>query len=408
MHTDTQHIHNFWVAGINYKKSDATIRGQYSINNDQYTYLLSIAPDYGISELFILSTCNRTEIYGLAHTSAQLIDLLCTVTQGDAGNFTQKAYIKHGREAISHLFQVSAGLDSQILGDYEILSQIKNAVKFAKSKGFIHAFSERLVNSVIQSSKAVKTHTSLSGGTVSVSFAAIQYLKQNRNFNPAGKIVLIGCGKIGKSTCKNLVTYAGVTDITLINRTEATAREIAEEMNLSCAPYNQLEAQVAAAEVILVSTSAQEPVITSGYLAGFGNKIVIDLSVPCNVAPDVAELDGVTVVNVDVLSKIKDETLEQRQSEVPHALAIIKEHIDEFVSWHAMRKYAPMLKDMKNKLHGIYVEAGLPICPAGRDLLAREQSIQAVVNSFATNIRKNNNPGCLYIAALNDLIAHHE
>src|SRR5215203_4157346 len=112
-----KNISNFYVAGINYKKSDASIRGQFAINNDQYSTLLELAPASGLNELFILSTCNRTEIYGFAHNSDQLIDLLCSQTAGDAATFKQAAYIKQGIEAVEHVFSVGAGLDSQILGD---------------------------------------------------------------------------------------------------------------------------------------------------------------------------------------------------------------------------------------------------------------------------------------------------
>ncbi|MBS1935889.1 MAG: glutamyl-tRNA reductase, partial [Bacteroidetes bacterium] len=162
-------ISKFFIAGINYKKTDAAVRGQFAISNEQYLQILSLAPSYGVHELFILSTCNRTEIYGFAENVSQLIDLLCTQTKSSKELFINSAYIKNGISAIEHLFNVAAGLDSQILGDYEIVGQIKQAVKFSKEQNFIGAFMERLFNCVLQSSKAIKNQTELSGGTVSVS-----------------------------------------------------------------------------------------------------------------------------------------------------------------------------------------------------------------------------------------------
>ena len=178
MGNSTSDISGFHIVGINYKKTDAAIRGQFAISNEQYEKLLSLAPAYHLSELFILSTCNRTEIYGFADNARQLADLLCTATMGNREDFLDMAYIKRGAEAIEHLFLVSAGIDSQILGDYEIVGQIKQAVKFAREHNFVGPFLERLVNCVLQSSKAVKNQTELSGGTVSVSFAAIQYIRE--------------------------------------------------------------------------------------------------------------------------------------------------------------------------------------------------------------------------------------
>ncbi|MBS1975474.1 MAG: glutamyl-tRNA reductase, partial [Bacteroidetes bacterium] len=149
-------VSKFFIAGINYKKTDAEARGQFAISNEQYKNILSTAPGYGVNGLFILSTCNRTEIYGFAENASALIDLLCSQTKGLKNVFTELSYVKNGLEAVEHLFNVAAGLDSQILGDYEIVGQIKQAVKFAKEHSSINAFIERLFNSVLQSSKAIK------------------------------------------------------------------------------------------------------------------------------------------------------------------------------------------------------------------------------------------------------------
>src|SRR5579872_3273437 len=178
MLTRTPDITGFFVVGINYKKTDAAIRGQFAMSNDQYGKLLSLAPSFNVSEVFVLSTCNRTEIYGMADNAAHLASLLCTQTIGLLDEFLDLAYVRKGASAIQHLFEVAAGLDSQILGDYEIVGQIKQAVKFARERQYIGPFLERLVNSVLQASKAIKNQTELSGGTVSVSFAAIQCMRE--------------------------------------------------------------------------------------------------------------------------------------------------------------------------------------------------------------------------------------
>ena len=237
-------ISKLFIAGINYKKTDTSVRGQFAINNDQYDAILSLATSYNSSGLFILSTCNRTEIYGFAENASHLINLLCTQTKSSKEIFTELAYVKNGTDAIEHLFNVAAGLDSQILGDYEIVGQIKLAVKFSKEHGFINAFTERLVNCVLQSSKSIKNNTGLSGGTVSVSFTAIQCIKQKFTSVADKKILLVGTGKIGRNTCKNLVDYLDTKNITLINRSEDKAYSLAEEMNLLSAPYHNFEKEI--------------------------------------------------------------------------------------------------------------------------------------------------------------------
>ena len=153
--TGSTDIAQFFVVGINYKKTDAAIRGLFAINNDQYSNLLLDAHAIGIRELFVLSTCNRTELYGFASDVSQLIQLLCVHTEGSRELFEELSYIRNGTEAIRHLFHVGAGLDSQILGDYEIIGQIKSAAKFSK-KTFL---SRRIHGKACQRCTAnIKTH----------------------------------------------------------------------------------------------------------------------------------------------------------------------------------------------------------------------------------------------------------
>jgi len=399
-----QNIDNFFVAGINYKKSDASVRGQFAIGNEQYSALLEQAAVEGIGELFVLSTCNRTEIYGLAHCPHQLIRVLCSQTAGSKETFLRAAYIKQGPDAVQHVFNVGAGLDSQILGDYEIVGQLKTAVKFAKEAGFIGAFSERLINSVLQSSKNVKNNTELSGGTVSTAFAAVQDIRTHVPECSRKKILLVGTGKIGRNTCKNLVDYLGTTNITLINRSPEKAQALATELGLLCAPVEMLESELRSADIVIVATNAQEKTILRHHLEGSGSKLIIDLSIPYNVADDAQTLPNVRMVNVDELSKMKDETFRMRQAEVPKAKAIIEEVMLEFEEWCDMRRHVPLLKDLKAKLRTLYQH---PECPHMRAQHAKllDTQIQRVLNETAGRIKERNERGCQYISALHQFIS---
>lgn len=398
---------NFFVAGISYKKTDAATRGQFAISLTRYEEVLKLAPQFGLDALFILSTCNRTEIYGFAENVSQLIELLCLQTTGDSKTFSNLAYCKQGNAAIAHLFKVGAGLDSQILGDYEIVGQLKQAVKFAKDRHFINSFMERLVNNVLQASKSVKSDTALSGGTVSASYAAIQYIKNHVTSIAGKKILLIGTGKIGRNTCKNLVDYLGTTDITLINRTDDRAIELAEELNLHYAPMTDLAKEVAAADIILTATNATEPIILKEHLENKGDKLIIDLSVPYNVAKDASRLPNIKLVNVDALSKIKDDALRIRIAEVPKALEIIAEHQASFMDWYRMHQNAPMLQSIKAMLNRIAIahqnELNNPYtrCP----YIATEQKIQQIMNGIAGKMRTESTQGCYYIEAINEYMS---
>ena len=402
-------LSNFFIAGINYKKTDANLRGRYAINCDQYATLFTLAPAYGVKEFFVLSTCNRTEIYGFAENAASLSQLLCTQTQGAPDTFLSMAYTKKGVNAIEHLFNVAAGLDSQILGDYEIVGQIKQAVKFSKAHAFIGAYTERLVNAVLQSSKLIRTTTALSGGTVSVSFAAVQYIREKFATVADKKILLLGTGKIGRNTCKNLVDYLQTKNITLINRTEGKAERLAAELGLSHACIGELAKHIHEADIILVATNAIEPVILASQIAGSGEKLIIDLSIPYNVEKAAQQLPNITLVNVDDLSKIKDETLYKRIGEIPKAQSIIADHINEFLDWHEMRKHVPLLKAVKHKLEAmhncnLFISYSATLKPVSASANP-EEKIQRVINGMAIKMRHQNKRGCNYIEAINEFIA---
>lgn len=401
-------IPRFYVAGINYKKTDAAVRGEFAVTPEKYKLILSASLSAGINELFILSTCNRTEIYGLASDAGQLIDLLCEHTAGDEKIFRSRAYIKNGSAAIEHLFNVSAGLDSQILGDYEIVGQIKQAVKIAKDNSRIGAFTERLVNSVLQSSKTIKNQTELSGGTVSVSFSAVQYIKQHVPDPSNKKILLSGIGKIGRNTCKNLVDYLPTRNITLINRTDEKAKQLAGELGLKFAPFSDLSKQVQSSDIILVATNAPEPTILTKDIQGNGNKLLIDLSIPYNVEPSARTLPDVILVNVDELSRLKDATLHKRKAEIPKAKKIIAEHIQDFKDWYEMRRHVPVLKAVKSKLQEIHCDPvflkAVPGNYPGVQANDHHERIQKVINVMAVKMRRQNQRGCHYIEAINEFM----
>ena len=407
MHGNNQKtIANFYVVGLNYRKTDAAIRGQFAVSDQQYVSILAQASIQHLDELFILSTCNRTEIYGFAAHPDQLIGLICSGTNGNLELFRERCYIKNGSDAVEHLFWVGAGLDSQLLGDYEIVGQLKTAVRFAKQNGSTGSFTERLVNCVLQASKNIKNQTKLSGGTVSVSFAAVEYIRETIKNIADKKILLLGIGKMGTNTGKNLSDYLGTKNITLINRNPEKAIELATELGLKYAPSEELIQHLQNSDIIVVATNAEHPLVFATQLEGQGEKLIIDLSIPCNVEAAVAELPGVCLVNVDELSKLKDNTLRQRESEVPKAKQILAEHIIEFKEWYDMRRHVPVLKAVKTKLLEINSDPFfLPLYKHSVSSNFTDQKIQRVINGMAFKMKTVNQKGCHYIEAINEFIA---
>ncbi|MDB5203732.1 MAG: glutamyl-tRNA reductase [Ferruginibacter sp.] len=404
-----KNISSFFIAGINYKKSDASVRGRFSINSEQYSRIISRAAEYRVTEFFVLSTCNRTEIYGFAESAEDLAALLCTETDGSQACFQQMSYSKQGEAAMLHLFEVAAGLDSQILGDYEIVGQIKMAAKFAKEHGFVGAYLERLVNEVLQTTKKIRTNTAMSGGTVSVSFAAVQYIRQAFPDYRSKTILLIGTGKIGTNTCKNIGDYLPGMKVMLMNRSPEKARALSHQYHFDLFGMDDMSHCLQQADIVVVATGANEPVLSASDFSGLENKLVIDLSIPYNVALDVKALPGITLINVDELSKIKDETLHKRAAEIPAVKKIISFHLAAFMEWHGMRRHVPILKAVKVHLRKMQVTDASGVCPflqfrANNEAVA-EEKIQKVINTMAVKLRTHQQHGCQYIEAMNHFIA---
>ncbi len=231
-HMQQQKSTYFYAIGLSYKKADAEVRGHFSLSDEAKRNLLTQAKQNGIESVLVVSTCNRTELYGFAEHPYQLIHLLCENTKGTVEEFQDVAYVHKNKEAINHMFRVGSGLDSQILGDFEIISQIKFGARASKKEGLLNSFTERLVNTVIQASKRIKTETELSSGATSVSFASVQYIMNNVQNVTTKNILLFGTGKIGRNTCENLVKHTKNSHITLINRTKTKAEEVAGKFNL--------------------------------------------------------------------------------------------------------------------------------------------------------------------------------
>ena len=347
--------HYFYSVGLSYKKADAEMRGKFSLDTLAKTRLLEQAKTEGIESLIVTSTCNRTEIYGFAEHPFQLIKLICENSNGSVEEFQKVGFVYKNQEAISHIFRVGTGLDSQILGDFEIISQIRSSFTQSKSMGLANNFMERLVNAVIQASKKIKNDTEISSGATSVSFAAVQYIMKNVVDVGSKNILLFGTGKIGRNTCENLVKHTKNEHITLINRTKDKAERLAGKLNLIVKDYSELHLELQKADVVVVATGAQNPTVDKAILNLKKPLLILDLSIPKNVHADVEELEGVTLIHMDYLSQLTDETLENRKNHIPAAEAIIEEIKEEFNVWTKGRKFAPTIHALKEKLNAMKV-----------------------------------------------------
>jgi len=386
----------FYSVGLSYKKADAEMRGKFSLDSAAKTRLLEQAKLEGIESLIVTSTCNRTEIYGFAEHPFQLIKLICENSNGTVESFQEVGFVFKGQEAINHIFQVGTGLDSQILGDFEIMSQIKVSFAESRSFGLINTYLDRLINAVIQASKKIKTDTEISSGATSVSFASVQYIIKNVENIGNKNILLFGTGKIGRNTCENLVKHTKNEQITLINRTKDKAEKLAGKLNLIVKDYAELHLELQKADVVVVATGAQNPTIDKAILNLKKPILILDLSIPKNVHENVKDLEGVTLIHMDHLSQMTDDTLERRKQHIPAAEAIIEDIKMEFNIWMNGRKHAPTIHALKAKLNDIaanelnFQRKKLSNFDEEQAELISSRIIQKITNHFASHLKDEN------------------
>ncbi len=385
---------SFYVVGISFEKADAETRGKFTFFSDAVEPFVKEGKELGIESFFVVSTCNRSEFYGFADSAQTMIDLYCRYTNGTVEEFLPVMNLTEGDGAIRHLFEVSSGLKSQILGDFEIIGQIKTWFNRFKKQGSSDAFLERLINTAIQISKKVKTQTTLSNGAASVSYAAVHYILSTQKEVSKKNILLYGIGKIGRNTCTNLVKHTQNDHIILINRTKEKAEILSRKYEVLVKDFSELNEELKKTDILIVATGAEQHTITEEMIPFEKEMVIIDLSVPENVAHTLASRESIQLINVDGLSKMVDDTLDSRKESVPVAYDIIAEHKQEFDEWLESREFVPVIQSFKERLEFLQkfefqnLQKKNPKINGNESLVA-EKLVQNLTNQFASYILEN-------------------
>ena len=397
MNTD-KNLHktsNFAVLSISFEKADAETRGKFAFFDENIKNFVNEIHDENLGDAFVVSTCNRTEIYTTTPNYLLIAELYCKTIGVSLTEFMKYVNILKHEEALNHLFRVAAGLESQIIGDFEIIGQIKNAYhRFKKEKQNSNPFLERAINSAIQISKIINNEMGISNGAASVSYAAVHYILKNQTQISDKNILLLGVGEIGQNTVENLVKHVYKPKVKIANRSSDKAEKIAEKYKIPHIEFADFNDELKQTDILIVATGAQHPIINKTHFPNGKETLVIDLSIPNNVEKNITENQNVSLVDVDELSLHISETMIQRQKEIPKAEEIIKEMTKDFLEWEKKRKLAPnihhfkaVLKNMeRNEMHNIhrkhkYVDVN--------DMQLSEKMIQKITNRFAKYIIDN-------------------
>lgn len=399
----------FYVIGLNYQKADVVTRSNFSLSKEQQILLLSEAKRININSVVILSTCNRIEIMGFSKHPFQLISLLCKYSKGTVEEFAKVSYVYKNSDAAEHVIRIATGIESQILGDYEIVGQLKDAFNLAKEAGTVNAYLERLFNVALHASKATKNKTSISSGTTTVSYAAIQYIKQHYSKKDPKNILVYGLGDIGQSTARSCSEYLNAHQITVINRTDHIAKELADEIKVEVAEHKDLDQQIRMSDIVIVATGASNPTVTPEMIPEGKSQLIIDLSIPRNADPKLNNVEGIKIIDVDELSKKTKETLEERKKQIPLVEEIIDKYKSEFYEWLNFRRSTPAINSLKKSLEVIQQDAISSHSKKYQDINAElvedvtSQMINKIVSKFAMHLKSENTQANRSIKVMKDV-----
>lgn len=356
MSVEPPKISDFCTVGVNHWEATIDVRERFSLKNAQKKELISGAKREGIDSLCVISTCNRTEIFAQNASPQELIRLLITYSNASLEEFHNYGFEKEGRRALEHLFQVTVGIDSQILGDLQVVKQVKEAYELASDLDAVSGELHRLMQHVFRAHKRSRNETSLGKGAATTAYAAVKFaIKTFENLKDKN-ILLIGTGKIGKVTCKNLINL-GARKLTLINRTRDRAEFVADRFDLQVAGMEHLPREIADADLIIVATGAGKPVVTlddmKPSILNPSFKVMVDLSVPRNIDPEIGDLSFVDLANMDFLTDVTDEAYRKREENIPLVKKIIDDELTDYQNWISKQKVVPTIKALTNKFDTI-------------------------------------------------------
>ena len=341
----------FISLGISHWKTPIDIRGKFSFPQEAVEAILEEAKELGIKSLFVLTTCNRAQFFAHTHNAFILKELFAKHTKASLEEFEKYHFLLTEDEAVHQLFELCCGLDSMILGDLQIVSQVKDAAKYANKKGMLDGYSHRLMQFVLQAYKDVRTDTAINEGPASVAHAAVLFMKERFNQFTDKKILLFGTGEIGETTVKNLQKHS-YKEMVLINRTRSKAEAIAKPLGIRVADIENLKDELIDTDILIVATGAFEPTVHTEHFKGLNcEMLLLDLSVPRNIDSEVDQIENLELIDMDQLNSIQDETLAMRRKNIPKARTIINLHKNEFYDWVLMRHLSPTIQALREKLH---------------------------------------------------------
>jgi glutamyl-tRNA reductase len=351
---------NFKALVLTYKTAPVAVREQVSLNEAGAKQLLQFIKDYSAAtDVLVVSTCNRTEVYYVAEQdhSAEIFKGL-SIIKNLAPGFEEHFASYEDVRAIEHLYEVAIGLDAQVVGDFQISGQVKNAYQWSADENMAGPFLHRLMHTIFFANKRVVQETSFRDGAASISYAAKELAEDLVSNNREPKVLVVGVGEIGQDVCLNMIN-SGFKQVTILNRTIDKAEKLAKRCGFTFGSIDQLKEEITKADVIISSVSGNEPIINRALLKDIkilSPKYFIDLSIPRSVESSLEEIPGAILYNLDDIQEKTNEAVEKRKASIPQVRSIVNESISDFEDWSKEMVVSPTIQKLKNTLEQIRKE----------------------------------------------------
>jgi glutamyl-tRNA reductase len=376
------------ILGINHKTAPVALREKVAFTEDRLgAALLTLRQELGVAEALILSTCNRTEVYWSGTASGSQLSQWLERHHGNDLDLAASLYVHQESRAIEHTFSVASGLDSMVLGEVQILGQLKDAYRIAQESGSTGPILNKLFQAAFSAAKRVRTETRIGANAVSLASATVSLARRVYADLSAHTVLLVGAGDMNALTARHFIS-AGIQRMVIANRTLEKAESLAGELNVHAAPLTDLDKQLAEADIVISCTASPEPLISKRAVeAAIRTRrrrpiFMVDMAVPRDIDPEVAELEDVYLFSIDDLQQLVNENIQQREVAAGGARLLISEEVARFLAESRAQDAGPAIRALRQQADGIRQQT----VEQARRMLAAGKSTDEVLDYLANTL----------------------
>lgn len=391
-----------YLVGLNHRTAGVDVRERFALTNYCDREHWALPCQGAVNESLILSTCNRVELLaaGCGDVAGQMLQCWANARNASSDDLRPYVYIHKNLEAVRHLFSVASSLDSMVLGEPQILGQLKTAYRKASENHSTGVILNRLLHKAFSVAKRVRTETAVASSAVSISYAAVELAKRIFGEMHSQSAMLVGAGEMAELAATHLL-QAGIREILVANRTLERGQQLAAQFRGQAIPFERLVEHLARVDIIITSTGSVEPVIRArdirAVLKARKNRpmFFIDIAVPRDIDPDVNGLDNVYLYDIDDLKEVVEENLATRRDEAAKAAAIVDEEVDAFAQWLDSLSIQPTIVDLINRAESLaQAELARTLKRLGPLDESARQALEAMLHSL---IRKFNHAPIMFL-----------